>query len=227
MKDVKEQSIFEKVNTTINKNQTPVLGFIILVLVVFGGITVYNTYNQTFEDKAQTAFFEAERLRAENNKPADTKDAKVAVPANTAQIEEKLNSVINDYPKSKAGLQASALLADIQLEKKDSAKAIQTLERGYSQFTGHLLDSLLALKLSGLYEQNKQCDKALPVLAKIYNSKVAELKPEALLRQALCEETLGQKDKAKQSYQKLATEYSDSSQGQQAQKFLKIMDNNS
>ena len=58
---------------------------------------------------------------------------------------------------------------------------------------------------------------------KVYNSKVAELKPEALLRQALCEETLGQTDKAKQSYQKLATEFADSSQGQQAQKYLKTL----
>jgi predicted negative regulator of RcsB-dependent stress response len=232
VKDIKQSSIFEKTNRTIDQNKTAISGLVILLLVGFGGYTAYSAYTQKFEDKAQSAFFEAERLYA-SSQPAkeDPKDpkAKVTPPVNvdTTQVEAKLNSVIADYPKSKAGIQASILIADINLQKKDSAKAIRALERSYSEFQGHLIDSLMALKLSGLYEQNKQCDKALPVLEKVYNSQVPELKPEALLRQALCEETLGQNDKAKQSYQKLATEYSDSSQGQQAQKFLKIMDNNS
>ena len=232
MKDVQQTSLFEKVNRTIDQNKTAVLGLLILILAGFAGITAYSAYTQKFEEKAQSAFFEAERLHAANQgakeftKNGATKDAP-PVNVDTTQVEEKLNNVMNDYPKSKAGIQAAVLMADIQLEKKDSVKAIQTLERSYSNFSGHLIDSLMALKLSGLYEQNKQCDKAITVLDKIYNSKVAELKPEALLRIALCEEMLGQKDKAKQSYQKLATEHSDSTQGQQAQKFLKIMDNNS
>jgi predicted negative regulator of RcsB-dependent stress response len=230
VKDIKNASLVDKANQTIDQNKTAVLGLTILLLAGFAGYTAYTAYDQKFEEKAQSAFFEAESLYAASQPPKEKDPTKKETPAptvDTAKVEEKLNSVINDYPKSKAGIQASMLIADIHVKNNDSTKAIQTLERGFSEFSGHLIDSLLALKLSGLYEQNKQCDKALPVLEKIYNSKVTELKPEALLRTALCEETLGQKDKAKTSYQKLATEYSDSSQGQQAQKFLKIMDNNS
>jgi predicted negative regulator of RcsB-dependent stress response len=233
VKDINQISLIDKANRTIDQNKTAFAGLLILLLVGFASYTAYTAYSQRFEDKAQSAFFEAERLYAASQPPKETaKDAKnvkptTPAPVDTTQVEEKLNSVITDYPKSNAGMQASILIADIHLQKNDSAKAIQTLERSFSNFSGRLIDSLMALKLSGLYEQNKQCDKALPVLDKVYNSKVLELKPEALLREALCEETLGQKDKAKQSYQKLATEYSDSSQGQQAQKFLKIMDNNS
>lgn len=224
MKDIQQSSLLDKASHSIDKNKTATVGLLVLILAVFGAYTAYSSYQQKYEDKAQAAFFEAERLYAvsQGSKAHPEKDA---APTNvdTTQVEEKLNSVINEFPKSAAAVQASVLMADIELEKKDSTKAIATLEKSFESFNGHLIDSLMALKLSSLYEQNKQCDKAIPVLEKIYNSEVKELRPEALLRQALCEETLGQAEKAKQSYQKLATEYSDTNQGQQAQKYLKIM----
>lgn len=228
VKDVQATSLIDKANDQINKNKTAVIGLLVLVLAGFGSYAAYDSYKQKYEEKAQTALFEAERLHAANQgAKAFTKEnsAKDAPPVNvdTTQVESKLNHVISEFPKSTAAKQASLLMADIQLDKKDSAKAISTLEQGFSQFSGHLVDALLGLKLSGLYEQNKQCDKALSVLQEVANSKIAEAKPEALLRQALCEETLGQTDKAKQTYQKLATEFADSSQGQQAQKYLKIL----
>ncbi len=228
MKDIQPTSLIDKVNNQINKNKTVVIGFLVLVLAGFGGYSIYSTYNHKYEEKAQSAFFEAERLHAANQvaaQPTKNQNSKDVPPANvdTTQVEEKLTSLIIEFPKSRASVQASILFADILLQKKDSAKAIGVLEKEFSSYSGHLLDSMLALKLSGVYEQNSQCDKALPVLEKIYKSKVSELKPEVLLRTALCEETLGQTDKAKQSYQKLATEFSDTSQGQQAQKFLKIL----
>lgn len=224
MKDIQPTSLIDQVNHFVNQNKTAVIGLVVLIVVGFGGYSIYSSYNHKYEDKAQSAFFEAERLYAVTQ-PAPTADGKPADTSkvDTAQVEEKLTGVLTEFPKSKASSQAAILMADIQLKKNDTAKAIGVLEKGYSNFSGHLIDSMLALKLSGVYEQNSQCDKALPVLVKVYNSKVAELKPEALLRQALCEETLGQTDKAKQSYQKLATEFADTSQGQQAQKYLKIL----
>lgn len=228
MKDIQPTSLMDKANSQVNKNKTAIIGFLVLILAVFGGYQIYAAQKTKYEEKAQSAFFEAERLHAANQGAKEfTKEnsKKDAPPVNvdTTQVEQKLNSVIEEFPKSTAASQAALLIADIQIEKKDSTKAISTLEKSFSNYSGHLIDSLVALKLSSLYEQNSQCDKALPVLAEIFNSKVTELKPEALLRQALCEETLGQTDKAKQSYQKLATEYADSAQGQQAQKYLKIM----
>jgi len=224
VKDIQQTSLIDKANHFIDQNKTVVIGLVVLVVAVFGGYSIYSTYNHKYEDKAQSAFFEAERLYAVSQLAPTADGAKVDTSkVDTTQAEEKLTDVITEFPKSKASSQAAILMADIQLKKNDTAKAIGVLEKGFSNFSGHLIDSMLALKLSGVYEQNSQCDKALPVLVKVYNSKVAELKPEALLRQALCEETLGQTDKAKQSYQKLATEFADSSQGQQAQKYLKTL----
>lgn len=228
MKDIQEKTLIDSVNQQITKNKTAFIGFIVLIVAGFGSYAAYQNYNQKYEDKAQTELFQAERLHAANqgakNFTKENSD-KNAPPVNidTTQVEQKLNSVIEEFPKSLAAKQASLLIADIQLEKKDSTKAILALEKGFSNFKGHLVDSMLALKLSNAYEQNSQCDKALPVLEKVYNSKIAELKPEALLRQALCEETLGQTEKAKQSYQKLATEFADTNQGQQALKYLKVL----
>ena len=228
MKDVQNTSLVDKMNQFINKNSTAVLGLLVIIAVGFGAYSVLSSYNQKYEEKAQTVFFEAERLHNANQgaKEFTKENSKADAPpvnVDTAQVEQKLNSLIEEFPKSKASIQAALLMSDIYLDKKDSAKALETLEKSFSKFNGRLLDSLLGLKLSGLYEQNNQCDKALPVLEKVYNSKVEELRPEALLRQALCEEVLGQADKAKQTYQKLATEHSDTNQGQQAQKYLKIM----
>lgn len=228
MKDIQQKSLFDQANEQINKNKTAVIGLVVLMFAGLASYVGYGEYKIKYEEKAQTAFFEAERLHAANQGAKEftkSQTAKDAPPVNvdTTQVEQKLNSVIEEYPKSTASAQASILMADILLEKKEDQRAIIALERGYSNFSGNLVHSVLALKLSNVYEKNNQCDKALPVLENVYNSKFAELKPEALLRRALCEETLGQKDKAQQSYQKLSSEFSDTSQGQQAQKYLKIM----
>jgi len=225
----KNLSLMDKTTQQIDKNKTAGIGLLVLILTIFGGYTAYSSYQQKYEDKAQSAYFEAERLYAANQgakeftkKETPKKDAP-ETNVDTTQIEQKLNSVMEEYPKSKAAIQSAILMADIHIEKKNVPQAISTLEKSFASFSGELIDSMMALKLSSLYEQNKQCDKALPVLEKIFNSEVTELKPEALLREALCEESLGNMDKAKQSYQKLSTEFSDTNQGQQAQKYLKIM----
>ncbi len=226
MKDIQQTSLIDTAVEQINKNKTALIGFLVLVLAAFGGYATYDAYKNQYEEKAQSALFEAEKLYAANQGAkafAQDNKKETSPSVDTTQIEDKLNSVIEEFPKSTAAKQASLLSAEILLSKKDTQKAISALEKGFSNYSGHLADSILALKLSNLYEQNNQCDKAIPVLETVFKSKTAELKPEILLRQALCEETLGQVDKAKQSFQKLATEFSDSSQGQQAQKYLKVL----
>lgn len=228
MKNARHTSLLDRANEQIDRNKTAGIGLLVLILVVFGGYTTYTNFQQKHEDKAQSEYFEAERLFAANQGAKEfTEDKKAktapAVNVDTTQVEQKLNDVIIEYPKTKAAIQAAMMMADIQVEKKDTAKAIAVLENSFKNYSGELIDSMMALKLSSLYEQNKQCDKALPVLDKVYNAEVTELKPEALLRKALCEESLGNADQAKLSYQKLATEFSDTNQGQQAQKYLKIM----
>lgn len=225
MKDIQQTSFVDLANDHIQRNKTALIGLVILLLAGFGSYAAYDAYKNKYEEEAQSAFFEAEKLHVTNQgaKAFTDTNKKEQSPVDTSQVEAKLNAVMEEYPKSTAAKQAALLGADIYISKKENDRAIAILEKSFANFSGHLADSLVALKLSNLYEQNKQCDKALPILQEVYNSKTPELKPEILLRQALCEESLGQTDKAKQSYQKLATEFSDSSQGQQAQKYLKVL----
>jgi len=226
VKDIRQNiSISEQIAEQVHKNRTPILGFIVLVLVVIASYSIYNNYHEKYETEAQAVLFEAERLFNANLSMGEfaKETSKEPTKVDTTQVEEKLSSIVNEFPKTKARMQASTLLAQIYLNNGDNSKAVEVLEQSFQHFSGDLIDTLVGLKLTNLYEKNKQCDKALPVLEKLTKSDVQEFKPEAILRQGLCEEILGNAEKAKQSFQKLATEYGDTVQGQQAQKYLKIM----
>lgn len=223
VKDIQQLSgITDQIGELIHKNRTPILGFIILVLVVIASWSIYGNYQEKYEAEAQAALFEAERLYRANAEMGEfVKES--ATKVDTKQVEEKLTEVVLEFPKSKARMQASTLLGQIYIDRGELSKATDTLEESFKHFSGDLIDTLVGLKLTSLYENNQQCDKALPILNKLTKSDVKEFKPETILRQGLCEEMVGNIEKAKQSFQKLATEFGDTVQGQQAQKYLKIM----
>ncbi len=223
MKDIPQHiSISERIADQIHKNRTPILGFIVLILVSIASYSIYHHYQEKYEAEAQVALFDAERLMNAHLSMGEFAKEN-ATNIDTTQLEEKLQSIINEFPKTKARMQASILLSEVYLQKDDTAKAIATLEHSFEYFKGDLLDTLVGLKLTSYYERNKQCDKALPVLETLTKTDIQEFKPETLLRQGLCQELLGNTENAKQSFQKLATEYGDTVQGQQAQKYLKVM----
>ncbi len=83
MKDIQPTSLIDQVNHFVNQNKTAVLGLVVLVVAGFGGYAIYSSYNHKYEDKAQSAFFEAERMYAANQ-PAPTDDGK---PADTSKVD--------------------------------------------------------------------------------------------------------------------------------------------
>jgi len=230
------QSYLDKLAEQTAKNKTAVRGFVIAIIVLAGGFYAYKAQRERYEDKAQIAFFDGEKAYQDaiaavtpKEDPKDKKDAKTPPPAptkkpETAQAEEKLKQVLKDYPDSNASAHAALTLSDIYADKDQTAEAVTVLEtRLQNGSMSDLLLGLLTLRLSSLLEQTKHCDKALTVLEKLSTAKGnTEFKPEALMRQALCQEELGHNDKAKEIYQKLSTEFSDTQQGQQAQKYLNL-----
>jgi TolA-binding protein len=218
-------SYFDKLAEQTSKNKTAILGLIVFAIVIAAVYVIYDYQKTKKEEAAQTAYYDAERLLNVDIPKADAKKNEKPAPVDTTQTEQKLKELMKEYPNTNAAFQSALLLGQIYSQQNKPAQAIEVLEsKANEKSHSDLIDAILILKLSSLYEQNKQCDKAVSVLDKIAKqSETMEFKPEALLRQALCQETLGQKDKAKDTYQKLSTEFSDTEQGQQAAKYLKLL----
>jgi predicted negative regulator of RcsB-dependent stress response len=228
------QSFFDQLTMQASKNKTALTGLFVIILVGTGGYYAYKMQKEKYEEKAQIAYFEAEKtykMAEETANPlpkdpkAKPKEETAKKPVDTKETEEKLQAVVRDYPDSVASFQASLMLAQIHMDANQLTKAIEDLEvKANQKSPSDLVGAILLLKLSSFYDQNKQCDKALPILEKLVSQSGAEeFKPEALLREGLCNETLGKNDKAKEIYQKLSTEFSDTQQGQQASKYLKLI----
>lgn len=221
-------SFFEKVYVQTSKNKTAILGAVVLIVAIVAIYGIYSFQKSKNEELAQTAFYNAEKiLKTDQQKKSATvtkKDEKPVI-VDTANAEEALKKVIEDYPETNAAFQAALLLSGLYSEKNLNKEAIDILSlkiKNLSEST--LLNGVAMLKLSYLYEKNKQYDEAIKALDKIITSpQYSEFKPEALLKQALCYESLNQKDKAKEIYEKISLEYSETVQGQQAVKYLSLL----
>lgn len=222
-------SFLEQLAALSQKYSKAILGFLVLLIVIGASLLINSYYTEMYESKAAEELFKAEVLHNANlamkRSVGDLKKEGESVTVDVTQVAEKLNHVIQEYPKSTAALQAAITLSDLYYEKKETQKALDVLESSIKNNSSNksVIAQSLRLKLSNYLERSGDCQKALDTLKPVTDTKNSFFKPEALLRSGLCYESLGNNDKAKEVYQKLATEHLDTNQGQQAQKYLKLL----
>ncbi len=219
-------SIFDKIIGIAFKNKNILLALIIAIALGSGGYYAWSLSVAKKEEKAMEQYALGEKLYQAGSSLAQSlvNDPKQTPPkVDNSQAANHFNQVLKDFPGTKASYLAAIRLSDVYASQNDFIKTTEVLEPIVQSANGkNLIVGMIALKLSGLYEKQQQCEKAVPVLQKLVDHQ-NQLKPEAYLRLGLCFENLNQKDKAVEVYQKLTQEFSDSTQGQQAQKYLKLL----
>ena len=136
--------------------------------------------------------------------------------------------------KTLAGAAAAIDLADFYHQAGEDKKALSLLSL-FSHRTQNFLPflfgknrsssvyTLLHLQLAGLYMDQKNCEKALPLLSIITNTKSAQpFHPEAWLQKGLCYEEMKDVFRVEEAYGIIKDNYPDSSVAQTAEVYLRL-----
>lgn len=191
--------------------------------------------------KAEKKKEDLDKQFAEQNKPSkldsnSKKEAKKdATPVaqqikNPETLEKEFGAILGDlekfvvaHNKDRQGLMAALEYSKLAKEYQADAKAQAILEKVSVQPKNEdPLSSIYFLSLGDLLSKQGTCDAAQSLWSKVSFS---PLKPEAVLREALCQETKGNEAKAEELYKLLEKDHKDSRAAQQAKKFLRTLKN--
>lgn len=228
-----------------------IVGLVVVAAFVGAGYYAYDFYKIKQESKAQLELYKADKL-LNNLKEADAQAlteyraelAKKKDKPSTStfhkpehdytSIIEQYRKVIREYPNSQASLNAAISASDLFLEKKQYQEALSQLGVTDKNLNSPMLKknsfltNVIRLKIAVLFEAEGKCQANNineSVLKPILDSKKFDfLKPEALLRVALCADQGGNKDQAKEYYQKVIQQYPDTPASQDAEKYLLLLE---
>jgi predicted negative regulator of RcsB-dependent stress response len=171
-----------EVITFLQKNQRTIWKVVIAIAVVVTASSLYSSWREYTRNKAAMAYDQAIA-------PEDIKQKAVA-----------LQKVAEEYGTAPAGVWSRIALAHLDQEAGKIKEAIAKLTAVDAETpVKSPLKPLLLVNLGGLYEQEKQFDKAEAVYLQLKDSKGFE--PMALNSLGRVYEAIGSKDKAVQMYQ--------------------------
>jgi TolA-binding protein len=201
----------------LESNPKIVIGFAAAILLVIGGYFGFNYYKESQNVLAQQEMFQAVFYFE-----ADSLDKALNGDGNNLGF---LN-IIDDYGITDAG-NLSNYYAGVCFLKQGKYELARLYLEDFS--SNDLLVQARAYSLLGdTYMEEQKYEDA----AKFYN-KAANYKPNKyfspsyLMKEALAYEKLNQNDKAKEAYEKIITQYWDSGEFQNAQKFKARLESNS
>jgi tetratricopeptide (TPR) repeat protein len=213
-KDALDINIEESINTWSQKieenkkSYSIILGSIVGVLALYFGYT--KLYIAPMEEEARKEIFYAEKYLA-----TDSLDKAINGDANHLGFEE----IINRYGSTPTGNLANYYMGVCLLKKGEFEKSIEYL----SDYSGN--DEMLApIALGGIgdaYMELGKVDKAVNYYNKAANSSNNNFtSPIYLMRAALAYESLGKPEKALDIYETLKKEYSSTTEGRDADKYI-------
>ncbi|WP_417910802.1 YfgM family protein [Candidatus Electronema sp. PJ] len=171
-----------EVITFLQKNQQTIWRVIIAVAIVVTAASLYNSYRNYYANKSAVAYDQAIALEDVQKKTA------------------ALQKVAEDYGSASAGTWSQIALAHLDQEAGKTKEAIAKLTAIEAKISAKSpLKPLLLANLGGLYEQEKQFDKAEAAYQQLKGFKGFE--PMALDSLGRVYEAMGSKDKAVQMYQ--------------------------
>lgn len=201
----------------MEKNPKVVIGILGVLILVVGGYFGFRYYVDSQNDQAQREIFQAVRYFE-----ADSLNLAMKGDGNNLGFEQ----IIEDYSMTDAANLASFYAGAISLKQRNFQLAVFYLEDFKSN---DLLIQAKAYSLRGdAYMELKDYENA----AKYYNQ-AANHKPNKyftpgyLMKEALAYEKLNQNEKAIKAYDRIITEFWDSSEYQNARKFKARLEPNS
>lgn len=201
----------------MESNPKTVFGLMIAVLLIVGGYFGFHYYKESQNKLAQKEMFQAVFYFE-----ADSLDQALNGDGNNLG----LLAIIDDYGITEAANLAN-YYAGVAYLKQGKFELARLYLEDFS--SSDLLVQARAYSLVGdtYMEENNYADAAT------YYGKAANYKPNRyfspayLMKEALAYEKLNQNDKAKETYEKVITQYSESGEYQNARKFKARLDNNS
>ena len=168
--------------TFLQKNQRAIWQVTILAAVVITVVSLYTSWREHTLNKAAIAYDQA----------VDITD----VPQKRAAYQK----IADDYATTPTAAWSRIALAHLDQKEGKTKEAITQLTAVEAEVSAKsVLKPLLLVNLGGLYEQDKQFDKAEAIYQQLNNFKGFE--PMALDSLGRVYEAMGQKDKAVQMYQ--------------------------
>ncbi|WP_417914986.1 YfgM family protein [Candidatus Electronema sp. JM] len=168
--------------TFLQKNQRAIWLFVIVAAVAVTGGSLYSAWHEHSLNKAAAAYDQAVEI------------------ADGPQKRAALQKVADDYGSTPSALWSRIALAHFDQQDGKIKEAIAKLTAVEAEVSAkNALKPLLLVNLGGLYEQDKQFDKAEAAYQQLKGFKGFE--PMALDSLGRVYEAMGQKDKAVQMYQ--------------------------
>jgi predicted negative regulator of RcsB-dependent stress response len=168
--------------TFLQKNQRVIWRIVIVAAVAVTAVSLYSSWREHTLSKAATAYDQAVEI------------------ADAPQKRAALQKIADDYASTPSALWSRIALAHLDQQEgktKEAAAKLAAVETEVS--AKNVLKPLLLVNLGGLYEQDKQFDKAEATYQQLKGFKGFE--PMALDSLGRVYEAMGQKDKAVQMYQ--------------------------
>lgn len=238
----------EKAWHEVEKFRTTVFAVIAIFALGGGGYSIYNWQKNKSELQAQSDYYVAkkslmdaqkdylppEELEEVTKSNKDKKQPPKAAKTKSGNLEQdlgdsvgKLETVVKNHKGTRAAVLAALDLSNVFQEYKQPDRAIQNLNAVMSNTsTKELLFGFVNLQLGNAYQATGKCDEAIKAWKTVSTSKDHSfLHADALLKEGLCQEILGQKDKAAETYRKVSQDFSDTDAGKSAKTYLRLLNN--
>ncbi len=136
-----------------------------------------------------------------------------------------LEQVVHDHPQTAGGAQAALLLSELYLEYKQPEKALPPLEKVSEHLNKKgMLYGLVHMMHGTVLATQGNCAAAVDQWQAVVSSEASQhLHPDALLKSGICYESLKQNDKAMAAYQRLMSEFVESTAAQTAKTLLRVL----
>jgi TolA-binding protein len=173
---------------------------------------------------------EAELRKARGNEEGIAKYIPSAVSADDYQKKfaspvAKLEAEIQKHSNTKASLVSALNLSYFLVQQKQFAEALKVLESTkYQPSASDLLSGFWNMHRGLIYLENKDPKRALEAYDAVVKSSSLKLfHPEALLKMGYCQELSGDKEKAREFYERVGREFPRSEAAQSAEQYLRVM----
>jgi predicted negative regulator of RcsB-dependent stress response len=220
------------------------LFFTLAVLLLAGGagFSVYSWKLNKNEAEAQGQYFLAKKTLEEIQKTfevdkeavmaAEKKNEKPPMPKQkSGNLEQdfgpavqKLEGVVQSHPKTKAAVMAGLELSALFQDYKQADRALAVMENlEKTTAPKEIVHGFVLLHKGNALQMKGDCQAAINSWDKIVAEKSLQLlHGEALLREGLCQEKLGDKNKSQEIYKRLSQDFADTEAGKAAKRYLRL-----
>ena len=224
----------EKIVSWQLENLKAILSFISILIFIAVAILTWNWQKKQQEYKAQVALYKFKlSLKDLTKEDEDNKnfnflkkeeDKKLVLTQDMEKLASSYEQVIKEQKKFQTAVASAIDLADFYYRygKKEQAKKLLSLFA--FPLKKHSLYHLAVFQLVSYYMNEKDCEKALPLLSKLISNKKAKaFYMESRLQKALCLEAEGKSKLALEEYEKLNIENSDNYLGRLAKDYKSLL----